>query len=67
VGSNVFECVYSVFVLSWVKVEALRRADHSSKESYPPWKQDYDTEEEARAQQTAVVPLINEWKLECMG
>jgi hypothetical protein len=27
-------CVYSVFVLSCVWVEALRRGDHSSKESY---------------------------------
>jgi hypothetical protein len=27
-------CVYSVFVLSCIWVEALVRADHSSKESY---------------------------------
>jgi hypothetical protein len=27
-------CVYSVFVLSYVQVVALRRADDSSKESY---------------------------------
>jgi hypothetical protein len=27
-------CVYSVFVLPFVRVAALRRADHSSKESY---------------------------------
>jgi hypothetical protein len=31
-------CVYSVFVLSFVEVKALRRADHSSKESYCLWK-----------------------------
>jgi hypothetical protein len=30
----IFVCVYSVFVLSCVQVAALRRADHSSKESY---------------------------------
>jgi hypothetical protein len=33
-GMDVCVCVYSVFVLSCVQVEALRRADHSSKESY---------------------------------
>jgi hypothetical protein len=46
-----FVCVYSVFVLSCVYVEALRRADHSSKESYRLCKKDYETEEEARAKQ----------------
>jgi hypothetical protein len=44
-------CVYSVFVLPCVKVEALRRADHSSKESYRLYIKDHETEEEARAQQ----------------
>jgi hypothetical protein len=34
----VYVCVYSVFVLSCVYVEALRRADHSSKESYRLWR-----------------------------
>jgi hypothetical protein len=53
-------CVYSVFVLFCVKVEVLRRADHSSKESYPLCKKDYETEEETRAQQRTVEPLINE-------
>jgi hypothetical protein len=52
-------CVYSVFVLSCVEVAALRRADHSFKESYRLCKKDYDTEE-ARAQQRAVGPLMNE-------
>jgi hypothetical protein len=44
-------CVYSVFVLSYVQVAALRRADHSSKVSYRLRKKGYETEEEARAQQ----------------
>jgi hypothetical protein len=38
----------------------LRRADHSSKESYRLCKKDYETVEEVRAQQTAVEPLMNE-------
>jgi hypothetical protein len=39
---------------------ALRRADHSSKESYRLREKDYETEEEARAKQMAVEPLMNE-------
>jgi hypothetical protein len=38
----------------------LRRADHSSKESYRLCKKEYGTEEEARAQQRAVEPFMNE-------
>jgi hypothetical protein len=40
--------------------DVLRRADHTSKESYRLCKKDYETEEEARALQRAVEPLMNE-------
>jgi hypothetical protein len=70
VGSNPIQCtdvcvcVYSVFVLSCVYVAALWRADHSSKESYRLCKEDYETEEEARAQQRAVSHWwMNEWTM----
>jgi hypothetical protein len=39
----------------------MRRADHSSKQSYRLCKNDYETEERARAQKRAVVPMIDEW------
>jgi hypothetical protein len=54
-------CVYSVFVLSCVQVAALKRADHSPKESYRLCKNDYETEEEAKTQQRTVESLMNEW------
>jgi hypothetical protein len=66
VGSNptqtvdVCVCVYSVLVLSCVQVSALHRADPSSKESYRLCIKDNETEDEARAQQRAVEPLIND-------
>jgi hypothetical protein len=40
----------------------LRRADPPSKESYRLCKKDYEIEEEARAEQRAVEPLISEMK-----
>jgi hypothetical protein len=54
-------CVYSVFVLFCVQVEVLGGADPLSKEPYRLCKKKgYETEEEARAQQRAVEPLMNE-------
>jgi hypothetical protein len=44
-----------------MQVAALRRADHSFKEYYRLCKNDYETEEEAGAQQRAVEPFKNEW------
>jgi hypothetical protein len=38
----------------------MRRSDHSSRESYRLCRKDCKTEEEARAQQRAVEPLMNE-------
>jgi hypothetical protein len=59
-GMDVYVSVYYVFVLSCVQVAALKRADHSPKEFYGLRKKYYETEEEARAQQRVVEPLMNE-------
>jgi hypothetical protein len=53
-------CAFILFVLSCVYAAALRRVDHSSKESYRLRKKGYETEEEARAQQRAVESTMNE-------
>jgi hypothetical protein len=63
-GMHICLCVYSVFVLSGVQATAFGLADHSSKESYRLWKNEYETEEEARAQQKgcrAIFGCVNEW------
>jgi hypothetical protein len=60
-GMDVCVCFYSMFVLSCALVAALRRAYPPSKVSYRVHKKDYEIEEEARAQQRAVEPLLNEW------
>jgi hypothetical protein len=54
-------CLYSVFVLSCVQVEALRRADPPSKESYRLCKKDQGTEKAAKDQQRAVEPKIDRY------
>jgi hypothetical protein len=52
---------YSVFVLSYVQVADLWRADHLSKESYRLHIKVYKTEGEARAQQKAAESLMDGW------
>jgi hypothetical protein len=52
-------CVYYVFVFC-VWVEALQRADRSSKESYRLCKKDYETEEEVRANKKAIELLMTD-------
>jgi hypothetical protein len=44
-----------------MQAAALRRAGNSSKVSYRQCKKDYGTEEEARAQQRAIEPLMDEY------
>jgi hypothetical protein len=61
VGSNPTQSMDVCVCVVLVWVAALRRADPTSKESYRLCKKDYETEEEARAQQWAVEPLVNEY------
>jgi hypothetical protein len=60
-GMDICVSVYSVFMLSCVYVVALRWADSPSKESHCLCKKDYETEDEAKAQQRTVEPLMSEW------
>jgi hypothetical protein len=53
-------CTFILCLCCPVQVAALRRADHSSKESYRLCTKYYETEEDIRAQQRAVEPLVNE-------
>jgi hypothetical protein len=59
-GMDVCVCIYSVLMLSRVQVAALRQADPPSRKSYRMCKDDYKTEEETRARQRAVEPVMNE-------
>jgi hypothetical protein len=59
-GSNPTQGMNVCVRLFCVQVAALRWADHSSRKSYCLCKNNYWTEEEARAQQRAVEALMNE-------
>jgi hypothetical protein len=64
-GMDICVRLFCVCVVLCV-LAALRRADPPSKESYRLCNKDYETEEEVRAQQMAIQPLMNEWKNEWM-
>jgi hypothetical protein len=49
-GMDVSVRLFCVYVFLCVYVAVLRRADHSPKNSYRPYKKDYETKDEARAQ-----------------
>jgi hypothetical protein len=59
-------CVYSVFLLFCVQVAALRRADHSSRESYRLCKKDYEIESRGQGP-TKGCRAIDEWLNEWMN
>jgi hypothetical protein len=61
-GCSKARIVGSIPLKAWMSVYVfMRRADYSSKESYRLCKKDCETEDETRAQQRAVVPLMNKW------
>jgi hypothetical protein len=53
-------CAFILCLCCSVNVEALRWADLPSKGSYHLCEKDYESEEDARAQQGAVEPLMKE-------
>jgi hypothetical protein len=54
-------CVYSVFVLSYVQVAALRWADPPSRESYRLCNKIRKLKKAAKVQQWALEPWMDEW------
>jgi hypothetical protein len=71
VGSNPTQrhgyclCVYSVCMLSRVRVAALRRADHSSKQSYRLCKKDYGNWRRGQGP-TKGCRATDEWMIQCL-
>jgi hypothetical protein len=61
-----FVCVYSMFVLSYVQIVVLPRADLSTMRSTECTK-DHETEKAAKTQQRAVEPHVHRYKVYIMG